>query len=115
MEEVAKPLCIIFQKSWQSSEVSSDWKWGDLELSFLKIKKEKGKPREQQASQSHLCALQFMEQILLEAMLRHMENKEITGDNKHSFTKSKSCLTHSVASYDEWIRECNLTGLAQSI
>ncbi|KAJ7410988.1 hypothetical protein WISP_105221 [Willisornis vidua] len=41
-----------------------------------------------------------MKHILLEAMLKHMENKEIIRDRKHDFIKNKLCLTNLVTFYD---------------
>ena len=42
----------------------------------------------------------IMEHILLEAMQRHMEDREVIWENQYGFTKCKSCLTNPLASCD---------------
>ncbi|KAJ7423033.1 tetraspanin 4 [Willisornis vidua] len=98
VDEVAEPQSIIFEKSWQCSEVPADWKRGNTIPIFIKGKMgdlENYKPVGLTSVLGNIT-----EQILLENMLRHTENKEVTGDSHHGFTQDKSCLKTVLAFYD---------------
>ncbi|GAB0209616.1 mitochondrial enolase superfamily member 1 [Grus japonensis] len=98
---IARPLSIIFERSWRTGEVPEDWRKGNVTLVFRKGKKED--PGNYRPVGLTSIPGKVMEQLILGVINKHVEEKKVIGSGQHGFTKGKSCLTNLMAFYDGMI------------
>ncbi|GAB0178126.1 mitochondrial enolase superfamily member 1 [Grus japonensis] len=94
----AKPLSIIFERSWRTGEVPEDWRKANVTLVFKKGKKEDlGNYRS--VSLTSIPG-RVMEQLILGVISKHVEEKKVIRGGQYGFSKGKSLLTNLIAFYD---------------
>lgn len=64
---------------------------------------EKGKKEDPENARSGIrtSVTEVMEQLILETMSKHRENKKVVWSHQHRFTRGKSCLTEPTVFYEE--------------
>ena len=103
----AKPLSIVFGRSWRTGEVPEDQRKASVTSVFQKGRK--GDPGRSYRPVS-LTSIpgKVMEQLILEVILKHVEEKKVIRSSQHELTKGKSSLTNLIAFCDgmtSWVNE----------
>ncbi|KAK4817308.1 hypothetical protein QYF61_009161 [Mycteria americana] len=101
-EVLTKPLSIIYQQSWLTGEVPVDWGLGNVTPIYRKGQKEDlGNYRPLGLT---LVPGKVMEQIILSAITRHVQDNQGIGPSQHGFMKGRSCLINLISFYDKVTR-----------
>ncbi|KAK4826477.1 hypothetical protein QYF61_009473 [Mycteria americana] len=99
---LTKPLSIIYQQSWLTGEVPADWRLANVTPIFKKGRKED--PGNYRPVSLTSVPGKLMEQIILSAITRHIENNQGIKPSQHGFRKGRSCLTNLISFYDKVTR-----------
>jgi Reverse transcriptase (RNA-dependent DNA polymerase) len=97
--ELSKPLCILFNKSWQDGIVPEDWKKANVSVLFKKRSREL-------ASNYRLVSLtsqvfKVLESFLRDSIVEHLNKYQLIGETRHGFTKGRSCLTNLLTFFED--------------
>jgi len=107
---IAEPLSIIFERSWRTGEVPEDQ--ANLTPMFTNGKKED--PVNYRPVSLTSIPGKMMEELILEVIIKQVEEKKVIRSSQHGFTKGKSCLTNLIAFYNGmtgWVDEGRAVGV----
>ena len=100
--EIALPLQLIFQKSFESGSVPRDWRLANITPIFKKGKRnDRGNYRPVSLT-SVPCKV--MESVVKDAMMEYYTEKSSLSPNRHGFTRGRSCLTNLLETFEAWTR-----------
>jgi len=99
VEELAKPLSIIYQQSWLTGEVPDDGRIASMTPIYKKGLKED--PRNYKLVSLTLVPVKIMKRFILSAIARHVKDNQGIRPSQHGFMKGRSCLTKLISFYDQ--------------
>ena len=104
---LTKLLSIIYQQSWLTGEVPTDWKLANVMPIYKKGQKDD--PGSYRPVSLMLVPRKLMEQLILSTIIQHVRDNQMIRPSQHGFMKGQSCLTNLISSMTGrpayWMRE----------
>ncbi|GAB0185701.1 mitochondrial enolase superfamily member 1 [Grus japonensis] len=101
-EVLTNTLSIIYQHSWLTREVSVDWRLANVMPVYKKGQKED--PGNYRPVSLTLLPGKVMEQVILSAIMWHVQDNQVIRPSQHWFMKGRSYLTNLMSFYDKVTR-----------
>uniref|UniRef100_A0A8C3C6K7 Reverse transcriptase domain-containing protein n=1 Tax=Cairina moschata TaxID=8855 RepID=A0A8C3C6K7_CAIMO len=102
VEELAKPLTIIYWQSWLSGEVPADWQLANVTPIYKKGRRVD--PGSYRPVSLTSVPGKLMEQIILSVITWRLQGNQAIRPSQHWFMKGRSCLTNPISFYDKVTR-----------
>ncbi|KAK4818722.1 hypothetical protein QYF61_018701 [Mycteria americana] len=96
-EALTKPLSILYQQSRLTGEVPVDWGLANVTPIYKKGRKED--PGNYRPISLTSVPGKVMEQIILSAITRHVQDNQVIRPSQHGFRKGRSCVTNPISFY----------------
>ncbi|KAK4824531.1 hypothetical protein QYF61_016111 [Mycteria americana] len=103
VEELAKPLPIIYHQSWLTREVPDDRRLANATPIYKKGQKED--PGNYRPVSLTSVLGKIMEWFILSVLNRHVHANQGIRASQHGFMKGRSCLTNLISFYDQVTRQ----------
>ncbi|KAK4826121.1 LOW QUALITY PROTEIN: hypothetical protein QYF61_005273 [Mycteria americana] len=99
VEVLTKPLSMLYQQSWLSREVPADWRLANATPIYKKGKNDD--PGNYRPVSLTSVPGKITEQIILSAIMQHVQDNQAIRPSQHRFMKGRSCLTNLISFYDK--------------
>ena len=99
---LAEPLSMIFQQSFETGTLPSDWKTANIVPIFKKGDRTDRANYRPVSLTSVPCKI--MESIIKEKLTMFLDSNELLCKEQHGFSKGRSCLTNLLESLENWTK-----------
>ena len=102
---IAPWLCFIFQQSYDTSTVPSDW--SKALVSAIHKKDARSNPANYRPISLTCICCKIFEHIMLSHIAKHLSTNDILINQQHGFRQNFSCETQLVSTINDWAKSIN--------